>query len=200
MVNVKLTIWGPKMRSLISIATACAASFSMAQAASLNFNELSNGFLGESEAALSNASIKGAQNASDLLILNDPDGPGGFCFVQTTFCNADGEILFNEGVTDLTFRVSNWRSGDRGQVTVFDGSGTQLVQRQLIDNETVDLTALTDVHRLVFVDNSVSTQPGVVFRDFFFEPSVTGDPVPLPAGAALMATGALALFRRRKVA
>ena len=95
--------------------------------------------------------------------------------------------------------MSNWRSGDRARVTAFDDVGTELIELDLTANETVDLTSLTNVHRLVFVDISTSIQPGVVYNDFVFETGpVTITPVPVPAGAALMATGALALFRRRQ--
>ncbi|NRA29078.1 MAG: hypothetical protein HRU11_02365 [Parvularculaceae bacterium] len=187
------------MRSLITMAAAGAASLSMAQAASLDFRELDAGFVGSKDAVLSNAQLKGGGDADDLLIFHRTGDSSGFCFVKVTFCNAGGEIFFNEAVHDLSFRVSNWRSGDRARVTAFDDVGTELIELDLTANETVDLTSLTNVHRLVFVDISTSIQPGVVYNDFVFETGpVTITPVPVPAGAALMATGALALFRRRQ--
>jgi len=182
------------MRSLIMLVASGAAALSTSFAASFDFNELPSGFLGETEAVLSNGQIKGGTDASDLLIFHGASS--GFCFIKETFCNAGGEVFFDFDVSALQFTVSNWRSGDRARVVALDVDGIELGRMDIAFNGVVDLTSLNNVNKLVFSDTSTSNQPGVVYRNFFFEPARVDAAVPVPAGAVLMATGVLAFARR----
>lgn len=130
-------------------------------------------------------------------------GPGaagqadGFCFLGSG-CQADGEMIFDSAIMNLTFDIDGWNPGDSVEISAFNGAAL-LGSLTFTANGLADFTSFGTLTRLFFDDSS--TGAGVGYSTFTYDAASSGV-VPVPAALPLMAAGVAALgiagYRRRR--
>jgi hypothetical protein len=122
-------------------------------------------------------------------------GPGaasqvdGFCFLPGG-CDGDGEILFSSVVSNLSFDVDGWDSGDFVVIDAYNGP-TLVGTLNATANGNLDFSGFGAITRLVFDDSSTSA--GVGYSTFLFDsgappPPVSAAPVPTMSAYGLVVT------------
>ena len=146
------------------------------------------------------ATINHISPTSNILV-----GPGaafhtdGFCFIEIggSNCEADGEIVFDSAITNLSFDLDGGDPGDSVEISAFNGA-TLLGSFTLTADGNYDWSSFGTITRLFFDDSSRGA--GFGYSTFTYDVASTGD-VPVPAALPLMAAGIAALgcagYRRR---
>ncbi|MBP6725523.1 MAG: hypothetical protein KA137_11815 [Halioglobus sp.] len=115
-------------------------------------------------------------------------GPGaasqadGFCF-QPGSCAGDGEILFSTVVSNLSFDVDGWQTGDFVEIRAYNGPNL-VGTLNATANSNLDFSSFGAITRLVFDDSS--TASGVGYSTFLFDAGAA--PPPTPGSAAPIPT------------
>jgi len=180
---------------------------SVANAASLNFNEVLAGINPASSVVLSNATINNAGSGS-FSIFNGSDpmfpgsnGMGAICGFNGTNCGSSLEIIFNQDVKNLSIGFSGYDDGDQVWITGFLNGSAQTTQ--IVTSQTsLSLNSFGDIDRLMFLNVSTPEGGGLVYRDIEFD-YVSNDTIistPLPAALPMFgaALGLLGLYRLRQ--
>lgn len=192
---------------LLSTVLACAS----ASADTLDFEPFGSGERIPATLDLSGTLIEG-YGSSLFIIANDvelgiPSGAGGaVCSAyrpeqDILSCAADMRITFKTAVNNLSLQTFGYDDGD--SVTISAWAGSSLLGSQVVTgNGTVDFTALTDVTKLEFDDQSSGLNGGSGFAYSKFSFTPLASPVPEPATGLLMVLGVAALgqFARRRQA
>ena len=191
--------------SLLVIGLATSSTIS---AATIDFTGIEDSFgptLTLPEATIINTSPKPSSSVFDRQIINTGVGAAGeadgFCFFSRSDfgrgCENDGEILFTNTVSNLSFDTDAYNSGDSVEISAYNGI-TFLTSVIITDNQRVDLSGAGDITKLVFDDSSNAF--GFGYSTFSYTTSSV--PVPVPASAWLFGSGLLGLVgvtRRKKV-
>ena len=163
-----------------------------ASAATLDFTGIS-GNQGAS-LVLSNATINVFGGGNVLVGIGAAGESDGFCFLDVR-CTADGEILFDNPISNLTFDVDGANTGDSVEITAFNG-GNDLGSLTATANGQLDFSGFGTLTRLFFDDSS--TGGGVGYSTFQFdEQQQMAIPVPASLPLILGGLGLLGLVGRR---
>ncbi len=175
-----------------------------ANAATLNIPEL--GSFAVSPIVLPEATIRNLENST---LATGAAGFGianGFCFTNPAInCKSDGEIVFTNPVTNLTFNTAGAHFGgsDSVSISAFDGAAGLLAMLTVTTDGLVDLSGAGAITRLFFDDNSAD-RGGLGYHGFSFNVAPPMAAVPLPAALPLLAGGlglmGLVGWRRKRIA
>jgi hypothetical protein len=136
-------------------------------------------------------------NLTGTTVLVGPGAAGqtdGFCFLNGSNCDADGEMLFSSAVMNLSFDVDGWGTGDFVAISAFDGM-TLLGTLNATANGNLDFSAFGTITKLSFDDSSSSA--GVGYSTFLYDVAV-----PESGTLGMLALGLAGLgcaARRRKI-
>lgn len=182
------------MKKILAGLTAATLMGASASAATLDFSEAGSGFLGTTSVHITGATITGVNDATDLYAYSSGFT---FCFIDSGNCEADGEIVFDTTVSNLTFYAGGYGAGDFADVSIYDSSNALLASITANADMLMDFSAYSGIAYILFDDYSANA--GFNWGQFSFD--VDGAAVPLPAALPLMA-GGLGLMgaaaRRRK--
>lgn len=187
------------LKSLVTAAGILAAG--AANAAVLDFTEVSPNYQGSNTITLSNANI--VTTGPDSYVFgsgnsNPPFGPtGGFCGVATVngnSCNTDATVTFNSAVSNLKFQTAQYDPGDNVMASIYAGASL-LAQIAINSDMLVDFSGHSGITSL-FLDDGGGNGAGFAYGTFTFDTAQ----VPLPLGLPLLGSGLVLLgfLRRRK--
>ena len=162
-----------------------------AAAATLDFTGLA-GNQGAS-LSLSNATINAFDGGTVLVGVGAANQADGFCFLSSG-CETDGEILFDNPISNLSFDVDVASAGDNVEISAFNG-GALLGSLTATSNGNLDFSGFGTLTRLFFDDSS--TASGVGYSTFEFDDASATIPLPASLPLLLGGIGLLGLFRRR---
>jgi hypothetical protein len=103
----------------------------------------------------------------------------GFCYtnVNVSSCAFDGDMVFDAAISNLTFDIDGWHTGDSVDISAYLGA-TLLGTQNFNSNGPVDFTGFGALTRLVFNDLN-STGAGVGYSTFTFESAGVPEPTSL---------------------
>lgn len=126
----------------------------------------------------------------------------GFCLLAGG-CDQDGEMLFSSPVSNLSFDIDGWGSGDFVEISAFNGPSL-VGTLNAIANGNLDFSSFGTITRLVFDDSS--TASGVGYSTFQFDMAAAVPPAQsVPSSSissrlllilALLGLGGVAITRR----
>ena len=124
---------------------------------------------------LSNATINAVNGTVFVGAAGESDG---FCFFLSNVCIGNGEILFDNPISNLTFDIDGADRGDSVEITAFNG-GSNLGSVIATTNGQLDFSSFGTLTSLFFDDNSTPNSAGVGYSTFQFdEQQQTAIPVP----------------------
>ena len=183
----KTEVWVGAVALALGLAGATPAS-----AATLDFTGIT-GDQGTS-LVLSNATINAVNGTVLVGAAGESDG---FCFFLSNVCIGNGEILFNNPISNLTFDIDGAQSGDSVEIIAFNG-GSNLGSVIATTDGQLDFSGFGTLTSLFFNDNLSSA--GVGYSTFQFdEQQQTAIPVPASLPLILGGLGLLGLVGRRGV-
>lgn len=183
---------------LTALAMVAILAASGASATTLDFSSVQGNNI--DTVSVPGATINHADSGGTILVGPSAAGQAdGFCFLELNAfsCEADGELIFDSAVTNLTFDIDGASAGDSVEISAYNGVSL-LGSQTFTANGVADFSAFGAITRLFFDDSS--TAAGVGYSTITFDGSAPIVPLPASLPLLLAGFGVLALRRRSSAA